>query len=174
MTELKLPALRECECGADPDLQLLRDLLALDMDAWDASAIAFGHAPKITAPMWVRRIWCHVDARRVANQVRGQFGLPALPFDLAPRVTAAQLNTRSRDSVALIQARIRNIDPDRVRRGMRSLAAAIAKLERLDLAEVTRRLDEALNEPIRRLAESPRMIPPLHELQQAAANRRAQ
>lgn len=95
MTAQDNPALAECQCGDDPQLQLLRDLLLRDVPQYDASLIAFGYPPRTTAAASVHRIWAGVEARRIANRARVELGLdevrlldpiPAVPQALSVRI----------------------------------------------------------------------------------------
>lgn len=74
----KTPILAACQCGDDPQLQLLRDLINGGMGQWDASKIAFGQAPgaRATGPVW--STWVRIEARRTANTLRQRLGMPAL------------------------------------------------------------------------------------------------
>lgn len=74
----KTPILASCQCGDDPQLQMLRDLMNGGMGQLDASRIAFGNSPSPSSSGAVWSVWIRVEARRLANNLRGQLGLPAL------------------------------------------------------------------------------------------------
>lgn len=80
MSAADTPVLAACQCGDDPELQLLRDLILHDVNQYDASLIAFGHAPRSTAPAWVQTLWARLEARRAGNKVRADLGMPELPI----------------------------------------------------------------------------------------------
>lgn len=77
---METPILAACQCGDDPQLQLLRDLMNAGMAQLDASRIAFGAHPSDRAPREVWSTWSRVEVRRLGNVVRRQLGLPALPL----------------------------------------------------------------------------------------------
>lgn len=80
------PILSSCRCGDDPKLQLLRDLMNAGMGQLEASRIAFGNDPGPRASAGAWSTWARVEARRLANTVRGRLGLPQLPLvELARR-----------------------------------------------------------------------------------------
>lgn len=74
------PILAGCRCGDDPQLQLLRDLIADGMGQLEASRIAFGHEPGPRADRSVWSTWAKVEARRMGNAVRRRLGYPELPL----------------------------------------------------------------------------------------------
>lgn len=67
-----------CTC-TDPELQLLRDLIARGMGQWEASQVAFGTRPPFTASPAVWRAWRRIWVRRVINDARRALGYPLLP-----------------------------------------------------------------------------------------------
>lgn len=81
----KTPILASCQCGDDPQLQLLRDLMNGGMAQLDASRIAFGSEPSPRAPRYVWSIWSQVEGRRLGNLLRSRLGLPTLPLIEAVR-----------------------------------------------------------------------------------------
>jgi hypothetical protein len=76
----KTPVLASCQCGDDPQLQLLRDLMNAGMDQIPASRIAFGNTPSPRALPAVWSAWTKVEARRLGNSLRRRLGLPELPL----------------------------------------------------------------------------------------------
>lgn len=82
MTEhgIATPILASCQCGNDPALQLLRDLMNGGMGQLDASKIAFGYPPSDHASRDEWSTWVKVEVRTLGNVVRRQLGLPELPL----------------------------------------------------------------------------------------------
>jgi hypothetical protein len=74
------PILASCQCGDDPALQLLRDLMNNGMAQLEASKIAFGHDPGPQASRDTWSTWIKVEARKLGNAARRQLGLPELPL----------------------------------------------------------------------------------------------
>lgn len=74
----KTPILASCQCGDDPQLQLLRDLMNAGMAQIEASKIAFGSDPGPRASRETWSTWARVEARNLGNAVRRQLGLPEL------------------------------------------------------------------------------------------------
>lgn len=74
------PILAACQCGDDPQLQMLRDLMNNGMGQLDASRIAFGNHPGDHASRDAWSTWARVEVRRLGNVVRRQLGLPELPL----------------------------------------------------------------------------------------------
>lgn len=134
MTAAETPVLATCECGDDPALQLLRDLILHDVDQYDASLIAFGHAPRTTAPAWVHRTWARLEVRRIGNKVRADLGLPELPV----RFEKSDL------PLSVLQT----VDVERFTRGLRNLARVLAEFTSTPRQEATAALTRALAAPV--------------------------
>lgn len=73
------PILASCQCGDDPQLQMLRDLMDGGLSQWEASKIAFGYDPGPRGSRDAWTVWARVEARRFGNAARRQLGLPELP-----------------------------------------------------------------------------------------------
>lgn len=76
----KTPILASCQCGDDPQLQLLRDLMNGGMPQLDASRIAFGSHPSARASSTTWSTWAKVETRRLSNTLRIRLGMPVLPL----------------------------------------------------------------------------------------------
>ena len=76
----KTPILASCQCGDDPQLQLLRDLMNRGMGQLEASRIAFGNTPADRPGAEVWSTWVKVEARRLGNALRRRLGLAELPL----------------------------------------------------------------------------------------------
>lgn len=81
----KNPILDSCQCGDDPQLQLLRDLISDGMDQLAASRIAFGNDPGPRASSAAWSTWARVETRRLGNQLRRRLGMRDLPLVEAVR-----------------------------------------------------------------------------------------
>lgn len=79
------PILAACQCGNDPELQLLRDLINNGMGQIEASRIAFGSDPGPHAGGSTWSTWARVEARRAGNELRRRLGMPVLPLVEAVR-----------------------------------------------------------------------------------------
>lgn len=75
VTEHQTPSGGLCNCS-DPQLELLRDLVTAGMDQREASAIAFNGHPTDNAGPAVWKVWCRLEAHRLAQDVRRRLGLP--------------------------------------------------------------------------------------------------
>lgn len=140
MTAAQTPVLASCQCGDDPELQLLRDLITNDLDQWNASLIAFGHPPKPDAPQWAQLLWARLEARRIANRTRADLCMPLLPLRLEPSDLVRRDRIQVREAI----------------KGGRLLTAVARRLQRLALDMIEAGVAKDLPDAIRQLRNAHR------------------